>query len=124
MLKFLMGALLAGCTSLALAQPPAPPAFDELDADGSGALSPEEVEGMFARFAGRGAENGNGPGGRPPGRGPDPATIFGRWDTNGDGAVSREEFDARPRFGRGGPPGGDPGPGAERPPRDAPRRIL
>lgn len=86
--------VLFGALSVARAQPPGGgPNFDALDTDKSGALSKEEVAAFFAQFAGRGG-----------GGGPDPNQIFGRWDSNGDGSVSREEFDARPRFGRGGPP--------------------
>jgi hypothetical protein len=34
------------------------------------------------------------------------AGMFERWDTDGDGKVTREEFDARPRGGPGGGAGG------------------
>lgn len=98
--------LLLGYLSVGQTQPPGPPSFDELDADGNGSLSQEEVAGLFARFAGRGPGAGG-----PPGGGPDPATILQRWDTDGNGSVSHEEFDARPR--RGGP-GGPGGPGGQR----------
>lgn len=35
------------------------------------------------------------------------ADVFGRWDANEDGSVSRQEFDGRPR--PQGPGGGAPG---------------
>jgi len=34
--------------------------------------------------------------------------VFGRWDANKDGSVSKQEFDSRPRGG--GPGGGGGGP--------------
>lgn len=96
----------------ALAQPPGgggftPPTFEGLDADKNGSLSQEEVAKFFAGRVG-------GPGG---GGGPNVADIFGRWDANKDGSVSKAEFDARPRQGGGpgGPPGGGPPPGAQPP---------
>lgn len=77
-----------------------PPTFDQLDKDGNGSLSKEEVAGFFAQFAG-------GPGGgQAGGRAIDPDRIFARWDANGDGKVSKEEFENRPRGRRGG--GGQP----------------
>jgi Ca2+-binding EF-hand superfamily protein len=39
------------------------------------------------------------------GQAPDPEQIFANWDTNGDGMISREEFDNRQ------PPGGGMGGG-------------
>lgn len=116
--KFAIGIGLVMLTGAALvaAQPPQPPSFEELDTDGNGTLSQEEVGALFARFAGRG------PGAdAPPGGGPNPAMVFGRWDADGDGVVTREEFDARPRMG----PGGPRGPGGERGPRpDGPPQVL
>jgi hypothetical protein len=41
------------------------------------------------------------------------AGMFGRWDTDGDGKVTREEFEGRPRGG----PGGGPGAGGGAPPQ-------
>jgi hypothetical protein len=90
----------------ALAQPPAgftPPTFDGLDKDKNGSLSKAEVEDWVKSLP----ANPNGP----PRNADD---IFARWDTNKDGKVSKEEFDARPRGG-GGPPGGGAGGGG--PPR-------
>ncbi|HET7607687.1 MAG TPA: EF-hand domain-containing protein [Gammaproteobacteria bacterium] len=71
--------------------------FDGLDADKNGSLSQDEIAKFFA--------------GRPagPNGAPNAAEIFGRWDANKDGSVSKAEFDARPRpggGGGGGPPGG------------------
>lgn len=77
--------------------------FEGLDADKNGSLSQDEVAKFFAgRPAGP-----NGP--------PNPAEVFGRWDANKDGSVSKAEFDARPRppggGGGGGPPPGGQAPG-------------
>jgi 23S rRNA pseudouridine2605 synthase len=87
----------------------------------------EVMAWMQARMAGGGAGRGpggpgpgagGGPGGPGPGaRGPGaggpgggPAGMFSRWDADGDGMVTREEFEARPRGGPGaGGPGGGPG---------------
>ncbi len=68
-----------------------PPTFDRVDTDKSGELSKEEVVAFFKNV--------------PPGPfGPFPAEdTFDLWDANGDGTVSKAEFDARPR-----PPGGPP----------------
>lgn len=66
------------------------PSFDNFDADGNGFLTEEEVVGLFESFG-----FGGGMGGR------SPSAIFGAWDADGDGEVSREEFDARPRQGPG-----------------------
>jgi hypothetical protein len=54
-----------------------------------------------------------GPGGPPAGfggPGGGPGGMFTSWDANGDGAVTEEEFNARPRFrgGYGAPGGGGP----------------
>lgn len=77
--------------------------FTELDLDGDGALSAEELAARAeARMAERIAamidrvdENGDGliQPGEMAGRGPDPARFLERFDTDGDGAVSVEEFD-------------------------------
>ena len=88
---------------------PQPPTFEEIDKDKNGSLSKDEVAAFIEarRAAGRAGGGGGGP---PPGAGgggpPDPAQIFARWDTNGDGKVTKEEFEARPRGGGGG--GGPP----------------
>ena len=84
----------------AVAQPPGgftPPTFDGLDTDKNGSLSQEEVAKFVATIPAGGP---NGP--------PSAATVFGNWDANKDGSVSKAEFDARPRPGGGGgpPPGG------------------
>jgi hypothetical protein len=46
-----------------------------------------------------------------------PADIFGRWDTDKNGSVSKAEFDARPRQGGGGGGGGGGGPPGGQAPR-------
>lgn len=110
--------ILFGSISVASAQP-GPPAFDDIDTDQSGALSQAEIGAMVERFAGRrrgaGGERSEGPSeerDQSRRRGPDPERMFGRMDTDGDGSISREEFDARPRMGgRGGPGGGRRGEG-------------
>jgi len=99
----LLGARLAGAQ-------PTPPSFEQIDKDKNGSLSKEEVAAFIAerRAAGGGQPRGPGAGGQGGGP-PDPAQVFARWDTNGDGKVSKTEFDARPRppgAGAGGPPPG------------------
>jgi Ca2+-binding EF-hand superfamily protein len=78
------------------------------DADGDGAFETDEAEALFARFDANGdgvvseeeLPSGPGPGrhGRfhhgPRGRHGDPAAFLGRLDTDGDGSVSRAEWDA------------------------------
>ena len=89
-------ALLAGA---AVAQAPGgftPPTFDGIDTDKNGSLSQDEV-GKWVATTGRG----------------NAGEIFGRWDTNKDGSVSKAEFDARPR--PQGPGGGGPPPGGQAP---------
>ena len=91
---------LALVTGAAVAQAPGgftPPTFDGLDTDKNGSLSQEEVAKFVATIPAGGP---NGP--------PNAATVFGNWDANKDGSVSKAEFDARPRPGGGGgpPPGG------------------
>jgi hypothetical protein len=81
-----------------------PPTFAGLDTDKSGSLSQEEVAKFVATIPAGGP---NGP--------PNAADVFGRWDANKDGSVSKAEFDARPRpagpGGGGGPPPGGQAPG-------------
>ena len=91
---------------LACAQP-APLSFDAIDKNKDGVLTKDEVVAFFE--ARRAAGGGAGAGGPPGGGGgpPDPAQVFARWDTNGDGKVTKAEFDARPRPGG---PGGGQGP--------------
>ena len=101
-----VGVWLLATGGAAMAQP-TPPSFDDLDTDATGTLSPEEVGALLAGLPGRS------PGDGATSRGPSLERIFGRWDADGDGAVTREEFDARPRMGRGGPRG--PGYERERP---------
>src|SRR5262245_2335955 len=74
-----------------------PPTFDGIDKDKNGSLSQAEVAAWVATIPAGGP---NGP--------PNAATVFGNWDANKDGSVSKAEFDARPRPGGGGgpPPGG------------------
>jgi hypothetical protein len=89
----------------AVAQPPGgftPPTFDGLDTDKNGSLSQEEVAKFVATIPAGGP---NGP--------PNAADVFGRWDANKDGSVSKAEFDARPR--PAGPGGGVPPPGGQAP---------
>ena len=76
-----------------------PPTFDGIDKDKNGKLSKEEVAAWVKTL--------------PPGpNGPRSADeVFARWDTNKDGSVSKEEFDARPRGGQGQGPGGGAGGG-------------
>jgi hypothetical protein len=93
-----MIAALCGLGSTAGAQGFTPPTFDSLDANSDGKIMKDEVEKFFANFAGRGGGGGGGGGG-----GPNADQIFARWDADGNGEVSKEEFDNRPR-GRGGPP--------------------
>jgi hypothetical protein len=98
MRKTVIALALAVAAGSALAQPPAgftPPTFDGLDTDKSGSLSQAEVAVFVARIPAGGP---NGP--------PQAATVFGNWDANKDGAVSRAEFDARPR--PAGPGGAEP----------------
>lgn len=98
----LLGARLAGAQ-------PGPPSFDAIDKNKDGVLAKEEVVAFFEarRAAGGGGGGGAGAGGAPP----DPAQIFARWDANGDGKVTKAEFDARPRPGGAGG-GGQPPPGS------------
>jgi len=78
----------------AWAQQFTPPTFDGLNTDGNDSLSKEEVATWVATI--------------PAGPGGEPASadeVFGRWDANSDGSVSKGEFDSRPRpQGPGGPP--------------------
>ncbi len=122
-----LGVVLCAPSGMLLAQQrPGPPSFDSLDTNHDGVLSKDEVQAMFDRFANRGGgrrggfgggeNDGGGQGGGQAARPRrDPDEIFKSWDKDGNGSISREEFDARPRFGgRGGrgPGGGGPGPGA------------
>ena len=87
----LLGARLAGAQ-------PAPPSFDAIDKNKDGVLTKDEVVAFFdARRAAGGGGGGAGAGGPP-----DPSQIFARWDANGDGKVTKAEFDARPRPGGAG----------------------
>ena len=86
---------------------PGPPSFEQIDKDKNGSLSKEEVAAFIAERRAAAPRGGQGPpgGGGPP----DASQIFGRWDANGDGKVTKAEFDARPRppgAGAGGPPPG------------------
>lgn len=133
--------LITGGTQIAHAQPPGGGGFAQMDFDALNTetedspdyLTEAEVMAFMQRMM---ANRGGGPGGPggPPGGGPGgpggpraggpgggpgggagPAGMFGRWDADGDGKVTREEFENRQRFGGpGGPggPGGGRGPGA------------
>jgi Ca2+-binding EF-hand superfamily protein len=70
-----------------------PPTFDGIDTDKGGSLSKEEV-GVWVATIPAGP---NGPA--------NADEVFGRWDANKDGSVSKEEFDSRPRPQGGPPPG-------------------
>jgi hypothetical protein len=78
-LVLVMGAHFAG------AQQFTPPTFDGLNTDGNDTLSKEEVTTWVATIP----AGPNGP--------VSADEVFGRWDANGDGSVSKEEFDSRPR---------------------------
>jgi hypothetical protein len=96
--NYSLGLLLVAAAGTATAQAPGgftPPTFDGLDTDKNGSLSQEEVAKFVATIPAGGA---NGP--------PQAATVFGNWDANKDGSVSRQEFDSRPR--PGGPGGAAP----------------
>jgi Ca2+-binding EF-hand superfamily protein len=80
---------------LASAQQFTPPTFDGIDTDKGGSLSKEEVAAWVATIP----AGPNGPA--------NADEVFGRWDANKDGSVSKEEFDSRPRP----PAGGGPPPG-------------
>jgi hypothetical protein len=105
MKKTVFALALASAAGWALAQAPGgftPPTFDGLDTDKNGSLSQEEVAKFVATIPAGGP---NGP--------PNAAEVFGRWDANKDGSVSKAEFDARPR--PQGPGGGGPPPGGQAP---------
>ena len=98
MKKTVFALALVSAAGWAFAQPPAgftPPTFDGLDTDKNGSLSQAEVAVFVATIPAGGP---NGP--------PQAATVFGNWDANKDGSVTRAEFDARPR--PAGPGGGPP----------------
>ena len=86
--------VLLGAAGVVLAQGFTPPTFDGLDKDKDGKLSKDEVAAFFAGFS------------RGGGQGPNVDQIFARWDKDGNGSVSKEEFDSRPR--PAGPGGGPP----------------
>jgi hypothetical protein len=109
-IKIAVGLTLVAAAGLAGAQPPGgggggAPTFEGLDTNKNGSLAKEEVA---AFFAGRPA-GPNGP--------PNVDEVFGRWDGNKDGSVSKAEFDARPRPAG---PGGGPPPAAGGAPPAAP----
>jgi hypothetical protein len=83
------------------------PTFEQLDKDGNGSLSKEEVSAYFAQLPRRGG--GAQQGGQANGRGFNVDRVFSRWDANGDGKVTKEEFDNRPRRQRQGGQGGQGG---------------
>lgn len=106
--KVVLGLAVLAAAGVVGAQPPGggftPPTFDGIDTDKNGSLSQAEV-GVWVATIPAGGPNGP----------PNAATVFGNWDANKDGSVSRAEFDARPRpAGPGGPPpaGGAPPGGA------------
>jgi poly(3-hydroxybutyrate) depolymerase len=74
--------------------------FDAIDQGRDGELTRDEVTAFFGNA-------GNGPGGNGPGGAGFAARAFERWDANGDGSVTRQEFTDRPRpgaFGGGNQP--------------------
>lgn len=78
-----------------------PLSFEAIDKNKDGVLIKDEVVAFFeARRAAGGGAGGGGP--------PDPAQVFARWDANGDGKVTKAEFDARPRPGGAGGSGQPP----------------
>jgi hypothetical protein len=83
---------LASALALALgaqlvsAQQFTPPTWDGLNTDKNDSLSKEEVAAWVGTLGGAGPA------------GPiNVDELFGRWDANKDGSVSKEEFDTRPR---------------------------
>jgi Ca2+-binding EF-hand superfamily protein len=65
--------------------------YASLDANSDGKVTLEEFTANFS------PPNRQGNGGRTP----QPDRIFGRWDADGDGNLTEEEFDNRPRRGGG-----------------------
>lgn len=58
--------------------------FESLDTDSDGVVTKEEFKANF----------------KPPGRdgrAPDPEMVFGRWDADGNGEITAEEYENRPR---------------------------
>lgn len=127
---FALVTLQLACIRAAAAQS-AEPTFDGLDRNHDGVLSKDEVAAMFEHMngsggrpsggAGMGGAGGGfghgmhgggmvrGGGGMPHGtqaqgadRKPNVDQLFKSWDKDGNGTISREEFDARPRGGRRG----------------------
>lgn len=72
-------------TSAAFAQQGGGITFESLDTDGDGIVTKDE---FIANFKPPG-RNGNPP--------PDPEMVFGRVDADGNGEISAEEFENRPR---------------------------
>lgn len=113
--------LIAGVWQAAQAQPPGGGGFgagmtfdaiNQADADGNkdDYLTVEELRAFMEERQAAGGGGGGRFGGGGQGGGDFVATMFARWDTQpegGDGRITREEFDNRPR-GRGGPGGGPP----------------
>lgn len=89
----LLGAVTLFAGTAVFAQQFTPPTFDGIDKDKNGSLSKQEVAAWVATIPAGGP---NGP--------PNADDVFGRWDANKDGSVSKQEFDSRPRP-QGGPPG-------------------
>ena len=93
MKKTAIGLTLMAAGTLALAQPPGggftPPTFDGIDTDKNGSLSQAEV-GVWVATIPAGAAEWAAERRR---------RVFGNWDANKDGSVSRAEFDARPAAG-------------------------
>ena len=91
-------ALAAMISAQSLLAQPNRPSFDSLDIDGSGALSKDELQESISRRARQRPADREGESETPD---PDRAAamidrIFSTLDADGDGAVSRDEFQARP----------------------------
>ena len=76
--------LLLACATAQAQRAGGPVSFDTLDENSDGKVTLEEFKANFT------------PGGRN-GRTPNHERLFGRWDADGDGELTAEEFENRPR---------------------------